>query len=115
MDDWSSIPGRGRELFLSPPRTDQFSLRLNWRRHEAERSLPSSAEIKNAWSYTSTPLNPFDVFCVVNPYSDVLDTTDSDVRAVSIFRITHIDNLDVFIYITDTTGLPVQIKKLLLL
>jgi hypothetical protein len=33
--------------------------------NEADHSPPSSAEVKNAWSYTSTPLICFDgmVFC----------------------------------------------------
>jgi hypothetical protein len=28
---------------------------LKWLGHEADHSLPSSAEVKNEWSYTSTP------------------------------------------------------------
>jgi hypothetical protein len=31
------------------------STRVKWLGHEAEHSAPSSAEVKNAWSYTSTP------------------------------------------------------------
>jgi hypothetical protein len=32
-----------------------FSLGVKWLGHEADHSPPSSAEVKNAWSYTSTP------------------------------------------------------------
>jgi hypothetical protein len=34
---------------------EAFSLRVKWPGREADRSPPSSAEVKNAWSYTSTP------------------------------------------------------------
>jgi hypothetical protein len=33
--------------------------------HEADHSHPSSAEVKNAWSYTSTPLYAFMTWCSV--------------------------------------------------
>jgi hypothetical protein len=32
---------------------------------EADQSLPSSAEVKNAWSYTSTPQYAFTVLCLI--------------------------------------------------
>jgi hypothetical protein len=32
-----------------------LSLELKRPEHEADRSPPSNAEVKNAWSYTSTP------------------------------------------------------------
>jgi len=31
-------------------------LKVKYMGHEADHSLPSSAEVKNAWSYVSTPL-----------------------------------------------------------
>jgi hypothetical protein len=34
--------------------------------HEADHSLPSSAEVKNAWSCTSTPQYVFMAWCLVN-------------------------------------------------
>jgi hypothetical protein len=69
LDDRGSIPGRGWEFFSSPPRPDRFwgspSLLSNWYRdltsgvkrpgREADHSSPSSAKVKNAWSYTSIP------------------------------------------------------------
>jgi len=33
--------------------------------HEADHSPPSSAEVKNAWSYTSTPQYVFVALCLV--------------------------------------------------
>jgi hypothetical protein len=69
-DDRSSIPGRGR-YFLSFATTSRpalvptkpaiqgapRALSPGERRsgHEADHSPPSSTEVKNAWSYTSTP------------------------------------------------------------
>jgi hypothetical protein len=69
---WSggSIPGRGWEFFSSPLCPDRFwgppsllsngyqgALSLGVKRpgREADHSPPSSAEAKNAWTYTSTP------------------------------------------------------------
>jgi len=31
---------------------------LKWPGHEADHAPPSGAEVKNAWSYTSTPNTP---------------------------------------------------------
>jgi hypothetical protein len=71
---WGSSPGRGWEFFSSPPCPDplwgppsllsngfQGTLSLGVKRpgSEAGHSPPSSAEFKNAWSYTSTPLISF--------------------------------------------------------
>jgi len=33
--------------------------------HEVDDSLPSSAEVKNVWSYTSTPPYVFTAWCLV--------------------------------------------------
>jgi len=71
----SSSPGKDWEFFSSPPHPDRFwgppSLLSNgyqglfpWGR-EADHSPPSSAEVKNAWSHTSTP--------AIRLYSVVLD------------------------------------------
>jgi hypothetical protein len=62
-------PGRGKRFVCSPKRADRLlgplSLLLNgyrgsvprvkWPGSEVYHSLPSSAEVKNEWSYTSTP------------------------------------------------------------
>jgi hypothetical protein len=42
-----------------------LSLEVKWPRREADHSPPSSAEVKNAWSYTSTPQNVFMAWCLV--------------------------------------------------
>jgi len=72
LDDHGLIPGRGNNaiLFSAPPRPDRFwappqppihwiPVALSpWIKHperEADRPPPSSAEVKNAWSYTSIP------------------------------------------------------------
>jgi len=36
-----------------------------WPRHEADNSAPSSAEIRNMWNYTSTPLHIFTTLYLV--------------------------------------------------
>jgi hypothetical protein len=47
-----------------------LSLGVKLPRRETDRSLPSSAEVKNAWSYTSTPNMPswFMEWCSVTVY-----------------------------------------------
>jgi hypothetical protein len=40
-----------------------LGVKRKWR--EANHSLPSSAEVKNAWSYTSTPQYVFMAWCLV--------------------------------------------------
>jgi hypothetical protein len=65
-----SSPGRGWEFFSSTPWPDRLwnppqpsikwvpralTLGVKWPGREADHSPPSSAEVKNAWSYTSTP------------------------------------------------------------
>jgi hypothetical protein len=42
-----------------------LSLELKRLGREADHSLPCSAEVKNAWSYTSTPQYTFMVWCLV--------------------------------------------------
>jgi hypothetical protein len=42
-----------------------LSLRVKWPGCEANHSPPSSAEVKNAWSYTSTPQYVFMAWCLV--------------------------------------------------
>jgi hypothetical protein len=65
-----SSPGQGWKFLSSPPRPDRLygppsllsnvyqGLSLGVRRpgREADHSPPSSAGVKNVWSYTSTPL-----------------------------------------------------------
>jgi hypothetical protein len=42
-----------------------FSVRVKRPGREADHSPPSSAEVKNAWSYTSTPQYVFVAWCLV--------------------------------------------------
>jgi hypothetical protein len=80
-----SIPGGGCKFFFSPPRPDRLwsptqppiewvigalSLRVKQPGREADRSPPSSAEVKNAWSYTSTPQYTFMAWCLVKHKDD---------------------------------------------
>jgi len=69
MDDWGSVLSRGKDFFFfttasrpamgftQPPMQwilGVLSLGLKWLWNEDDCSPPSSAEVKNAWSYTST-------------------------------------------------------------
>jgi hypothetical protein len=73
LDDRGSIPGRRREgkgiyslrhrvqtgsgahPVSYPMDTGGLSPRVKWPGREADSLPPSSAKVKNAWSYTSTP------------------------------------------------------------
>jgi hypothetical protein len=73
LDDWGSIPGRGIGFFLQPVCPNQlwnppsllpngyhgFLPCIKRPRHDADHSLPSSAEVMNAWElYFLPPLSP---------------------------------------------------------
>jgi hypothetical protein len=71
-----SSPGRGWEFFSSPPCPERlwgppsllsngYQGLLKRLRREADYSPPSSAEVKNAWSYTSLPQYAFMTWCFV--------------------------------------------------
>jgi len=77
---WGSIPGRGWEYFSSPPRLDRLwgppSLLSNGYQgffpwgvtrpgRETDNLPPSSAEVKNAWSYPSTSQYAFMAYCSI--------------------------------------------------
>jgi hypothetical protein len=73
-EDGGSIPGRGQwwNFFSSPPRPDPLwgppTFLLEWVKRsgrEADHSPPSSAGVKNAWSYNSTPPYVFKALCSV--------------------------------------------------
>jgi hypothetical protein len=89
MDDQGKSPGRSYEFFTSPPRPDQLwsppsllssgltgvlSLGVNRAGREADHSPPSSAEAKNAWSYTSTPEYAFMARCLVKAQDNETET-----------------------------------------
>jgi hypothetical protein len=74
LDDRGSIPGRDWKFSSSPPYPDRLwvppSLLSNGYREalslgvkqpgsEADHLPPTSAEVKNGWSYTSIPLHVF--------------------------------------------------------
>jgi hypothetical protein len=72
-----SNPDTGWGFFSSPPRSDRFwgsfsllssrlgslSLEIKWPGRESDHSPPSSAEVKNAWSYTSTSQHAIKAWC----------------------------------------------------
>jgi hypothetical protein len=75
-----SSPGRGWKFFLFPtesgPALGPTKPPIQWvlgavflgvklLGHEADHSCPSNAEVKNAWSYTSTPPYAFMAWCPV--------------------------------------------------
>jgi hypothetical protein len=77
---WGLVPGGGWEFFLftttsgaalgpaqPPVRWVPGALSLGMRRpvREADHPTPSSAEVKNAWSYNSTPQYAFMAWCLV--------------------------------------------------
>jgi hypothetical protein len=78
-----SSPGRGREFFFSPrpvrlwgPPTllSNGGTRgsfpgVKWPEREADHSPPSNTEVKNAWSYTSTPQYASMAWCSVKTES----------------------------------------------
>jgi hypothetical protein len=75
LDDKGSIPGKGREgifLFASSYQmgTEAFSLGVKRPGRESDHSPPSSAEVKNAWSYISTPQYAFMAWCSVKKHRD---------------------------------------------
>jgi hypothetical protein len=71
LDDQGSVPGGGNDgIFISlaplpdqlwvhpassPVGTRALTAGVKQLGHEVHHSLPSSAEVKNVWSYTSTP------------------------------------------------------------
>jgi hypothetical protein len=76
LDDRVSITGKGWEFFSSPPLCpDQLWRPPNFPIHwvpavaspggKADHSSPSSAEVKNAWSYTSIPQYVFMAWCLI--------------------------------------------------
>jgi hypothetical protein len=87
VDNWDSIPGIGRDFF-SPPDPDRprdpsslllipgaLSPGVQRPGSEADHSPPSSAEVKNAWSYTSTPKYFFIVRYLVKHRNNVIFTS----------------------------------------
>jgi hypothetical protein len=78
LDDRGSIRARGKCSFSPPLRPDRFWTqppikwvpgallpRVKWAGREADHSSPSSTEVKNAWSYISTPPHAFMAWCLV--------------------------------------------------
>jgi hypothetical protein len=73
LDDRGSIPGGSSNWIFSPPLPDPASYPMGTgvcfpgvKRpgRKSDYSPPSSAEVKNAWSYTSTPQYVFMVWCL---------------------------------------------------
>jgi hypothetical protein len=45
---------------------------------EADHSPPSSAEVKNAWSYTSTPVYAFKAWCLVKAQGQLIHSSNQE-------------------------------------
>jgi hypothetical protein len=63
-----TVPSPALEPTQAPVQSLSEALSPSLKRpgREADHSLPSSADIKNTWSYTSTPSYAFMVGCLVN-------------------------------------------------
>jgi hypothetical protein len=73
-----SIPGGGWEFLFYPPRPHRLwgpssllsngywglSLEVKWLKHDPDYSPPSTAEVKNAWRYTSNQIRLHDMVLV---------------------------------------------------
>jgi hypothetical protein len=77
LRDWSSSPGRGKsfsslcrpDLFWAlPPASYPEALYPVVKRPEpaADHSPPTTAQVKNTWLYTSTPLYVFMAWCLIS-------------------------------------------------
>jgi hypothetical protein len=61
LDDWGSFPGHSIQtgctiqLASNPKGTGALTLGVKRPEREVDHSSPPSGEVKNAWSYTSTP------------------------------------------------------------
>jgi len=55
-------------LSLQPTQLDVVSLGVKRPRREADHSPPSNAEVKNAWSYISTPQYVFLAWCLIKQW-----------------------------------------------
>jgi hypothetical protein len=78
VDDRGSVPGKDSFLFATVSRPSmgptqppsQWVLGAKPPGCEADHSSPSSAEVKNAWSYTSIPPYVFMVWCLIKHRMD---------------------------------------------
>jgi hypothetical protein len=66
-----------------------LSLRVKQPGREAGHSAPSNAEIKNAWSYTSTPQYVFMALCLVKHRDNFFNFTLS-ISDLLILRVIHV-------------------------
>jgi hypothetical protein len=55
-------------------------------RREADHSLPTSAEIRNAWTYSSTSPYVLMALCLVEHLCDILVLVPVTIYVVSVFR-----------------------------
>jgi hypothetical protein len=60
-----SHTGSGAHPASYPVGTGVFSPEVKWLGHEADHLPPSSAKVKNAWSYTSIPPYFFMGWCLI--------------------------------------------------
>jgi hypothetical protein len=141
-----SIPGRGRRHLFptrSRPVLGPTQSPIQWvpgsiyqgvKRpgHEADHTPPSSAKVKNVWSYTSTPLSVFMAQCLIKhrenfasltlqllllfpwfcyPSSLFTSLTDSILTSVRLSTYHSTCTVSINLIITDETGFAVTWKK----
>jgi hypothetical protein len=64
--------------------TGAFSLRVKRPKREADHSPPSSADVKNAWSFISTPQYVFMAWCLVKHRDNFTFTYRRNIQIVLI-------------------------------
>jgi hypothetical protein len=97
---WITVPILGNFLFTTASRTaleptqppiqwvpESLSLGVKRPGREADHSPPSSAEVKNAWSYTSTPQHVFMAWCLVKhrDFTLTVPITEASERGACLF------------------------------
>jgi hypothetical protein len=70
--------------------TGALSLGVKWLGREADHSFPSSAEVDNAWSYTSTPQYVFMAWCLVKHRDNFTLTISGEVYKLWSFSLSDI-------------------------
>jgi hypothetical protein len=77
--------GSGAHAASYPRVPGSLSLEIKWPRCEADHSPPSSAEVKNAWSYTSSRQYAFVMWCSVKAQRQ-LYLYSASIRASSLLK-----------------------------
>jgi hypothetical protein len=104
MGDSNPCRGLGIFLFTTTSRTalgpiqppiqwvaGALSLGVKWPGREADHSPPSSAEVKNAWSYTSTPPYTFMAWCSVTAQGQLLTLLNAHKSFEDVAKFKYLD------------------------